>query len=110
MPRFALLYHETPSGADKPPHWDLMLEAGEILRTWTLQQFPQFDRPNEAFADFDHRRAYLDYEGPVSRGRGSVRREDGGQFQWVEDAPDRVVVILKGERLQGKLVLEVHSS
>ena len=54
----------------------------------------------------DHRRLYLDYEGPVSGGRGSVTRWDGGTFEWEASERDQFAVRLCGGRLQGVFRLE----
>ena len=53
-------------------HWDLMLDTGETLRTWRLE--PALPGVIRAEPLGNHRRAYLDYEGPVSGNRGSVQR------------------------------------
>ena len=99
MPRYVVLEHDWPS-----PHFDLLLEAGNVLRAWRLAT-PPVVGANAAEANFDHRRIYLDYEGEVSGGRGTVRRWDAGTFEWVEDAPGRAVVELRGEKLAGRVEL-----
>jgi hypothetical protein len=73
--RYVVLHH-TGHGE---PHFDLMIEAeaGGALMTWRLPTWP-VDRPMPVERLADHRRAYLDYEGPVSRGRGEVRRVAAG--------------------------------
>jgi hypothetical protein len=101
MPRFVILEHDYPE-----PHWDLMLEAGPVLRTWRLAEPPDVSRPVAATASFDHRPVYLDYEGPVSGNRGTVQRWDGGMFVWEEDTPDRISFRLEGNRLHGLALLE----
>jgi hypothetical protein len=76
MPRFVILEHDHPE-----LHWDLMLEAGEALCTWRLARPPL--EPGETIAASklaDHRLHYLDYEGPVSGGRGTVKRWDAGSY------------------------------
>jgi hypothetical protein len=106
MPRFVILQHDHPE-----LHWDLMLQAGQTLRTWRLAQAP--GKPGEpivATAIGEHRPIYLDYEGPLSGGRGCVVRWDKGTY-WEEVAgtigsEQRVVVGLAGERLNGNAVLE----
>jgi DNA polymerase Ligase (LigD) len=100
MPRFAVLAHDHPT-----PHWDLFLESGPVLRTWRLLAplQPSVDVPAEATAD--HRAVYLDYEGPISGGRGAVSRIDAGTFEWQLDVPDQVAVLLAGIRLSGRLTL-----
>ena len=73
MPRFVILEHDHPV-----LHWDFMLEAGDVLRTWRLSAPPIRGAIVAAERIGDHRRLYLDYEGPVSDGRGNVVRWDAG--------------------------------
>ena len=108
MPRFVILYHQTPPHASKPNHYDLMLEDGEVLKTYTLWQLPDLSGPVAAQADFDHRRVYLDYEGPVSDDRGHVTQADAGTFEWILKETNRIEVQLAGLRLQGVLSLELQ--
>ena len=100
MPRFVILEHDHPH-----LHWDLMLEAGSVLRTWRLLAPPSIGQTVPAAAIGDHRMMYLDYEGPVSGGRGRVTRWDAGSFQWQQDEPKRVAVLLEGRRCRGRIVL-----
>jgi hypothetical protein len=105
MPRFAILYHETPTGSDRAPHFDFMLQSGNVLRTWALSDQPSRGQAVEARMLPDHRLHYLDYEGPVSENRGTVTRWDGGTFQWLTDLPGEVVVRVTGTRLAGTVSL-----
>ena len=100
MPRYVVLEHDYPG-----LHWDLMLEAGDVLRTWRLAAPPCVDQAAPATATFDHRPVYLDYEGPISGGRGQVVRWDAGTFTWQADAPEEVKVYLTGGRLRGQIRL-----
>ena len=92
MPRFVLLYHECPAKYARASHWDLMLEVGESLRTWALLSCPTTGAAAQSYTASlfpacaaastenivgaeplgDHRRDYLEYEGPVSGQRGRV--------------------------------------
>ena len=105
MPRFAILYHETPAGSSRPHHFDFLLQSGDILRTWALTEQPSAGQAVEARVLADHRLHYLDYEGPVSENRGTVTRWDGGTFQWLSDTPREVRVRLTGARLVGTVSL-----
>ena len=70
--RFVVLRHD---GIDHP-HFDLLLEplpGAPLLLTWRTDRWP-IDRPTPLTRLADHRNAYLVYEGPVSGGRGFVRR------------------------------------
>ena len=98
MPRFVVLEHDWPA-----THWDFLLEAGESLRAWRLLAEPVEGADVPAEANVAHRLLYLDYAGPVSGGRGSVTRWDAGEFQWMDNTPERVVVWLLGTRLQGRV-------
>ncbi|MDB5310872.1 MAG: hypothetical protein JWO38_5074 [Gemmataceae bacterium] len=105
MPRYVILEHDWPV-----PHWDLLLEAGGVLRAWRVLAEPVIGMVLPAESNFDHRLLYLDYEGPVSGGRGNVSRWDAGTFDWVEDGPEQVAVELRGERLVGLIQLDLRRS
>ena len=100
MPRFVILEHDWPT-----LHWDMLLESGAVLRAWRLLAEPAPGRDVPAEPNADHRLFYLDYEGPLSGDRGSVRRWDAGTFEWVEDGTERVVVELHGTKLAGRAVV-----
>ncbi len=101
MPRFVILTHDWPF-----PHWDLLAEAAGALRAWRLLAEPAAGTDISAEPNFDHRPAYLDYEGPVSGGRGSVSRWDAGTCEWLADEPDRTELELRGAKLSGRAVLQ----
>jgi hypothetical protein len=102
VPRFVILEHDHPV-----LHWDLMLEAGDVLQTWRLATTPELDKCIEATALGDHRIQYLDYEGPVSGNRGTVKRWDAGDFADQADSLPRLrVLVLHGARVQGRVRLE----
>ncbi|WP_439626513.1 DNA polymerase ligase N-terminal domain-containing protein [Gemmata sp.] len=105
MPRFVILAHDWPT-----PHWDLLLEAGPVLRAWRLLAEPAAGRAVPAEPNADHRLHYLDYEGPVTGGRGTVTRWDAGTFDWLADTPDRVEVELRGARLTGRWIVAASAN
>lgn len=96
MPRFVVLEHDWPTR-----HWDLLLEAGPVLRAWRLLAEPGAAVAVPAEPNADHRLLYLDHEGPVPGGRGRVARWDAGTFDWLAEAAGRVAVVLRGGRLSG---------
>ena len=121
MPRFVLLLHECPNDRPRPTHCDLMLESGESLQTWSLQQLPRDWQALASVADFpvdvssnnveaerlaDHRLTYLDYEGPVSGNRGSVRRLDAGTFVRRQEP---LSFSFKGRFIRGAIMLQQSS-
>lgn len=75
MPRYVLLAHDWPT-----PHFDLLLECGDVLKSWRLLAGPTPGVTVPAEPNADHRLAYLDYEGEVSGGRGTVRRVAAGEY------------------------------
>ena len=101
MPRFVILEHQGPRGL----HWDLMLQAGEVLATWALAEPPAPGATIAAAALADHRPFYLDYEGPLSGGRGMVTRWDHGSYEFEARGPDRIVVVFRGGKLTGRATL-----
>jgi hypothetical protein len=102
MPRFVILEHDHPF-----LHWDLMLEVGGKLRTWRLSAAPAAGTQVSAEPLGDHRIAYLDYEGPVSGGRGSVVRWDSGSYELSTgtEVGDHFLIRLHGLRLQARVEL-----
>lgn len=103
--RYVVLYHETPVGAARDNHWDLMLETGRALRTWALSCEPRDNVAIDAEQLADHRVEYLDYEGPISGDRGSVTRWDAGTFEIVSETDIELVLELCGQRLMGRAML-----
>jgi hypothetical protein len=104
MPRYVILEHDWPK-----PHWDFMLESETVLETWKLtsQPKPGVDIPAEK--SFDHRVVYLDYEGPISGGRGTVSRWDSGTFEVVQEKENRRLLRLHGNRIQGTVEIKGQS-
>src|SRR5262245_15334479 len=100
MPRFAILDHDYPI-----PHWDLCLEAGDVLRSWRLLAPLQPGITVLAEPTGAHRLFYLDYEGPVSGNRGTVVGVDCGTFATQVDDPEFVSLRLAGQRFVGRITL-----
>ena len=101
--RFALLEHTTRDGV----HWDLLIQAPgqERLLTWRLAVSPIDAGPDgvPAHRIGDHRALYLDFEGELTGGRGSVRRLDGGMAAWLTGSSGTgdCRMRLAGKRLRG---------
>jgi hypothetical protein len=105
MPRFVVLHHVCPPESQRGTHFDLMLECDGVLRTWGLADPPDSESPQSTEMLDDHRIAYLDYEGPISGGRGEVTRWDEGAYRVVRQSPDELSVVLEGARLRGAAML-----
>jgi hypothetical protein len=87
--RFAILHHTGVT----TPHYDLMFEPDPeaTLATWRSPVWPVVGPVPVEQLD-DHRRDYLDYEGPVSNDRGRVDRVVGGLFRFESRTADRWVI------------------
>jgi len=101
--RFVILHHRLDDGE----HWDLMLEQGDVLLTWQLLRDPILpaNYPIPARRIGDHRKAYLNYEGPLTGGRGTVRSVDSGSLVDIEDTAQGLRIVLAGKRLCGSFLL-----
>ena len=102
MPRFTISHH---AGSKEGDHFDLMLEHGDSLRTWRLEN-TAFQFPQAAKQIKDHRKTYLDYEGEVSGGRGAVRIWDSGTYtvdRWDEK---HIRIALTGRQIRTRLRLD----
>ena len=99
MQRFVILYHQKFFSEES--HWDVMLEVGDVLRTWSLVPLTKTSFSVPAKRLPDHRLAYLDYEGEISGGRGTVKRVDTGTYTMT----DENTFHLDGEIFRGTLTL-----
>ena len=79
--RYVILFHDGVA----EPHFDIMVETvpGGPLMTWRSIDWPIVREANVTRLG-EHRRDYLDYEGPVSGDRGTVKRIAGGacKVEW----------------------------
>ncbi|MCA8940775.1 MAG: hypothetical protein KDB07_13235, partial [Planctomycetes bacterium] len=87
LPRYVIQAH-TWGGFT---HFDLMFEVAgwERLRTFQLPQEPTQAAVKNGISLREiapHRRQYLDYEGPVSEGRGEVKIWDTGRIRTLQHA------------------------
>lgn len=99
MYRFVILRHQTSSDE----HWDVMLESGAVLATWSIP--PQLPIGSSfactAMQLPNHRKCYLDYEGEIAGNRGTVARIDVGTYEQL--SPE--TYILHGVFFSGKLAV-----
>lgn len=84
-----------------------MLEVGEVLRTWRLRDFPHPGLAVAAEPLPDHRKAYLDYEGPVSGGRGTVAQVDAGEYRVLKTDATGMVLRLDNGRNRVLAMLQI---
>ncbi|MCC6423647.1 MAG: hypothetical protein IT447_09245 [Phycisphaerales bacterium] len=91
--RYVILHHQ----GIESPHYDLMVETaeGSALRTWRIDRWPPMN--GEIATPLpDHRRAYLEYEGPLTNHRGHVRRIDAGTCLIQLNSTEQLIVQLEG--------------
>jgi len=106
-----LLHHETRHGC----HYDWLLENPQAhcesnTPLWTART----QHPNRHWAALGtwplqpiapHRRHYLTYQGPLTHGRGQVRRIDRGWFLPLIWTPHLMVIDLNMLRAQGRITI-----
>lgn len=101
--KFVIHHHVTV-----PEHYDLMLEAEETLHTWQLTTKNLTSllsgRRIEAVKIHDHRKMYLEYEGPVSCDRGHVSLFDSGEYRLMKEKKHRTEYFFSGKKLTGRVV------
>jgi hypothetical protein len=102
MSSFVVLRHDC---ADGTWHYDWMIlrtdrgmDIDRPLLTFRIEVLPTQVDSFEAERIADHRRVYLDYEGEISGGRGSVRRLVGGSAAIVALESARIVILLDSSR------------
>ena len=98
--QFVVLYHQVSPGSDRESHWDLLLEQPQADRIQLLTfevSVPPRDWGKQTTAKRlnDHRSIYLNYEGPISGGRGSVSQILKGDAQWVTQNENAFVLNLQ---------------
>ena len=101
--RFVIQEHTT----DADVHWDFMLEWGKILRTYRFDKAPEeiLHRAANAVKIFNHSLKFLTYEGPVNKGRGSVRIIESGTYKIIHQEHNHIELKLNGQVLKGKFTL-----
>ena len=77
-----------------------MARASFVLVWETTKKWAERTVAAEALSN--HRPHYLDYEGPVSGGRGFVARWDAGTFEWDRETDTEKTFHLRGAHLQGR--------
>lgn len=105
LPRFVIQEHHATS-----LHWDLRLERDGVLASWAVPRgLPPDPRQNHlAVHTEDHPMMYLDFSGEIPAGQygaGSMTIWDHGTYETEKWSDREVMVVLHGERAQGRYVL-----
>ncbi|MHC4720670.1 MAG: DNA polymerase ligase N-terminal domain-containing protein [Planctomycetota bacterium] len=88
-------------------HWDLMLEAGQVLETYRLALPPEqlLKQTTAAVKISDHSLKFLTYQGTVNKGAGTVEIAETGTYQILSENAGRRQLQLNGSILKGKFTL-----
>jgi bifunctional non-homologous end joining protein LigD len=91
-------------------HFDLRLQAGDVLRSWAVPKGPSLDPAVRRLAVpvEDHSLAAGEFEGVhegSSRGTGAVIIWDEGTAEINSDDPDHLSFVLDGHKLHGRFGL-----
>jgi len=87
-------------------HWDLRLERDGVLKSWAVPKGPP-EKPGErrlAVMVEDHPLDYGGFEGDIPEGEygaGTVKIWDRGTFETKEWTPEKISIVIHGERLTG---------
>jgi hypothetical protein len=105
---FVLLEHTAREGV----HWDFIIEVPgrELLPTWRLLENPlETSRAIPAEPIADHSPHFLEYEGPLREGRGSVRRLDRGAAAILRFDSRGLGAELGGDRMRGRIEITTEA-
>lgn len=91
-------------------HWDLMIEWGDILKTWRLENPPErlATQKTKATPIFDHDKKFLTYQGPVNNGKGTVEIVDEGVCEIISADKNKIKIKFDGKALKGIFDLEYN--
>ncbi|MGW1742802.1 ATP-dependent DNA ligase [Nocardia sp. NPDC001965] len=91
-------------------HWDVRLEREGVLVSWAVPKGPP-DSPSQnrlAVHTEDHPLEYLDFHGTIPAGEyggGEMSIWDTGTYRTEKWRDDEVIVVLRGDRLDGRYAL-----
>jgi bifunctional non-homologous end joining protein LigD len=104
-PTFVIQEHHASS-----LHWDFRLERDEVLKSWALPKGLPLDPAHNHLAvpTEDHPLEYAEFSGaipPAEYGGGEVTIWDHGTYRCEKWTDREVMVVLDGERAEGRYVL-----
>jgi bifunctional non-homologous end joining protein LigD len=105
LPRYVIQEHYATSH-----HFDLRLERDGVLVSWAVPRGMPTDPTKKRLAIRveDHALSHLDYEDPTPvDGGGAVKVSiwDRGTYEAKTFSEDEIVVVLRGERLEGSYAI-----
>ena len=101
MPKYVIQKHDASN-----LHYDLRMEFDGVLKSWAVPKKPP-KKPGVkrlAIKVEDHSIEYGEFEGEIKEGygKGTVEIWDKGEFELIDRKEEKIVVEIKGEKLQGK--------
>jgi DNA ligase D-like protein (predicted 3'-phosphoesterase) len=105
MPRFVVQQHDATT-----LHFDLLIEMGDVLRSWAVPKGPSMDPSVRRLAVpvEDHSLSAGEFEGVHEgqlRGSGAVIIWDEGTVDILREEPDHLSLALRGQKLTGRFGL-----
>jgi bifunctional non-homologous end joining protein LigD len=91
-------------------HYDLRLEKDGVLKCWAVPKGPPEKSGDKRLAVQveDHPLEYGKFEGTIPEGQygaGSVKIWDIGQYESIVWGENKIEILMKGEKLEGRYVL-----
>ena len=108
--RFSIAKHEMPANSSRHSHFDLFLESEGTLMTWELTSLLTTQNNQVVRRLANHRLVYLDFQGPLSDDRGTVKLVDTGSLEWVTLESERLISRINGQTTDGILTLTSEGS
>jgi len=98
--------HKHTRGTDT--HWDLMIEWGDVLKTWRLDNPPEklSSEKTKATPIADHDKKFLTYQGPVNNGTGTAEIVDEGICNVILNEKKDLTISFEGKFLKGSIAFE----
>jgi hypothetical protein len=112
--RFVVLLHRPGEQSVRTAdiHFDWMFESDQVLRTWSTAPFDLLDAETDIEIDChplaDHRVDYLDFEGEIAGGRGTVSPTLAGTYRLIQANNERFQVLLQWDDTQGESSAKVE--
>jgi DNA ligase D-like protein (predicted ligase)/DNA ligase D-like protein (predicted 3'-phosphoesterase) len=91
-------------------HYDLRLEKDGVLKSWAVPKGPPEKSGDRRLAVHveDHPLEYGKFEGTIPEGQygaGTVKIWDKGQYETIVWGENKIEILMKGEKLEGRYVL-----
>lgn len=91
-------------------HWDFRLEMDGVLKSWAIPKIPPTTKNIKRLAIpvEDHPLEYATFHGIIPEGNygaGKVIIWDKGKYSLIEKTSNKIVVELRGKKLNGKYAL-----